>query len=141
MPGFLIVQILAMVAIGPIATTDATETTGAERFEKKVRPLLAARCWQCHGPMQHKGGLRLDSAESVAAGGDSGAVVVAGKPDESRVIQAIRHTGDLKMPPKGKLSEAETVELTEWVRSGAAWPNRQSPSRNNPQESQTDSRP
>ena len=36
------------------------ESAAMDRFEKKVRPLLAARCWQCHGPEKSKGGLRLD---------------------------------------------------------------------------------
>ncbi len=66
-----------------------------------------------------KGGLRLDSAAAIAAGGDSGPVVVPGKPGESRLIEAIRYAGELKMPPKGKLSDAEIAELTEWVRAGA----------------------
>ena len=93
-----------------------------ERFEKKIRPLLAGRCWQCHGSEKSKGGLRLDSAAAIETGGDSGPVVVAGKPGESRLIEAIRYTGELKMPPKGKLSDAEIAELTEWVRTGAIWP-------------------
>ena len=94
----------------------------AERFERKIRPLLAARCWQCHGSEKSKGGLRLDSAAAIEAGGDSGPVVVPGKPGESRLIEAIRYAGELKMPPKGKLSDAEIAELAEWVRTGAIWP-------------------
>ena len=93
-----------------------------DRFENKVRPLLAARCWQCHGPEKHKGGLRLDTAAAIRAGGDSGPVVLPGKPGESRLIEAIGYAGELKMPPKGKLSPAEIAELTEWVRAGAVWP-------------------
>ena len=45
-----------------------------------------------------------------------------GKPGESRLIEAIGYAGELKMPPKGKLSDAEIAELTAWVRAGAAWP-------------------
>ena len=101
---------------------EPTSQAGAERFEKKVRPLLAARCWGCHGAEKNKGGLRLHSAEAVAKGGDSGAVLIGGKPDDSSLIEVIRYVSDLKMPPKGKLSDAEILELTEWVRSGAIWP-------------------
>src|SRR5207253_1592584 len=53
----------------------------AEHFEKTVRPLLAGRCWRCHGPRRQKGGLRLDSADALAQGGGSGPVVVPGQPD------------------------------------------------------------
>jgi len=104
------------------ASAAGPEPSVVERFEKRVRPVLAARCWRCHGPEQHKGGLRLDSADGVATGGESGPVVVAGKPEESRLIQAVRYAGDLKMPPKGRLSDSEAAELTEWVRTGPSGP-------------------
>ena len=38
-----------------------------EHFEKRVRPLLAERCWKCHGPETARSGLRLDSAKGLAA--------------------------------------------------------------------------
>ncbi len=118
----LIGFVLVFLAIRPYVSAAGPDPTVVERFEKRVRPVLAARCWRCHGPEQHKGGLRLDSADGVATGGDSGLVVVAGKPEESRLIQAVRYAGDLKMPPKGRLNDAEAAELTEWVRTGAVWP-------------------
>ena len=93
-----------------------------DHFEKKIRPLLADHCWRCHGAEKHKGGLRLDSAEGFARGGETGAVVAAGKPDESLLIEAVRYQNDLKMPPKAKLSEPDVAALVEWVRAGAVWP-------------------
>jgi cytochrome c553 len=111
---FLLAALAAPAAAAPVP--------GTEQFEKKVRPLLAARCWQCHGPEKARGGLRLDSAAGLAKGGDSGPVVVAGKPGASRLIQAVRHTGDLKMPPKERLSEQEIADLVAWVAAGAVWP-------------------
>jgi Protein of unknown function (DUF1553)/Protein of unknown function (DUF1549)/Planctomycete cytochrome C len=122
MQSCLIGFVLVVLAIRPYESAAGPEPTVVERFEKRVRPVLAARCWRCHGPEQHKGGLRLDSADGVATGGDSGPVVVAGKPEESRLIQAVHYAGDLKMPPKGRLNDAEAAELTEWVRTGAVWP-------------------
>ncbi len=105
------------------ALADEPSTAGFnERFEKKVRPVLAERCWQCHGPQKTKGGLRLDSAEALAKGGDTGPSIVPGKPEESLLIEVVRYHTDLKMPPKGKLPEAEILELVEWVKSGANWP-------------------
>ena len=78
-----------------------------EHFEKRVRPLFIERCHKCHASEKAKGGLRLDSAEAIRRGGESGPVLVPGKPEESRLIQAIRHQGGLKMPPDGKLTEAQ----------------------------------
>ncbi len=117
-----ILAVLGMITSLPALAADKRDMAAIDRFENKVRPLLAARCWQCHGPEKRKGGLRLDTAEAVGAGGDSGPVVVPGKPHESRLIEAIGYKGELKMPPKGKLGDAEIAELTEWVRAGAVWP-------------------
>ena len=100
-----------------------------ERFEKSVRPLLAAKCWQCHGPDKQQGGLRLDSHEALATGGKSGPAVVPGEPGRSRLIQAILRRGDLKMPPQGGLSVVEIAALSSWVKNGARWPRAVAPRR------------
>jgi mono/diheme cytochrome c family protein len=92
-----------------------------EHFEKRVRPLFIERCHKCHASEKAKGGLRLDSAEAIRRGGESGPVLVPGKPEESRLIQAIRHQGGLKMPPDGKLTEAQIADLVQWIKSGADW--------------------
>src|SRR5438105_4373766 len=67
---------------------------GVAFYEQNVRPLLAAKCYSCHSakarPIQ--GGLRLDSAEGWTRGGAHGPAVVAGEPDRSRMILAVRHT-------------------------------------------------
>ena len=69
------------------------------------------------------GGLRLDSADAVQKGGKSGPPIVPGKPDDSLLIQAIRQThARIKMPPAGKLKDAEIAAITEWVKAGAVWP-------------------
>ncbi|MFM8580148.1 MAG: DUF1549 domain-containing protein, partial [Planctomycetaceae bacterium] len=94
----------------------------ASFFEAKIRPVLIDRCVECHGAAKQKAGLRLDSAAALKAGGDSGAVVTPGEPDQSSLIQVIRYTGDLKMPPKSKLPDAEIALLIDWVRRGAYWP-------------------
>src|SRR5262245_30924169 len=89
-------------------------------FEKKIRPLLVARCHSCHGEKKQNGELRLDSFAALMAGGESGdAVIVPGKPDESPLIDAVRY-GLREMPPKGNRLPAEEVDLlVEWVRIGA----------------------
>src|ERR1043165_1434436 len=102
---------------GPAAGADP-----AEFFEMKVRPVLAKNCYTCHTESK-MGGLRLDSADAVKQGGKSGPPIVAGKPDESLLIQAIRQTHErLKMPPNGKLKDQEIADIAEWVKSGAVWP-------------------
>ncbi len=93
-----------------------------EFFETRVRPVLAMHCLECHGPDKHKGGLRLDGRDAMLRGGEAGRVVVPGKPDESRLIEAIRYQGDVQMPPKRKLKDEDVLALAEWVTRGAFWP-------------------
>ena len=110
----------ALLAILPDPPKDHTSF-----FETNVRPLLAEKCFICHSQAQKKskGGLNLDTREALFKGGDSGPIVIPGKPDESRLIQAIRHTDpDLKMPPKQKLPDRDIETLTTWVKLGAPWP-------------------
>ena len=95
-------------------------------FETKIRPVLADQCYRCHSNEAEKlrGGLHLDSRAATLAGGDSGPALVPGKPEESRLIEAIRYGNpDLRMPPKGnKLPEAIIADFVEWVRRGAPDP-------------------
>src|SRR5262245_38257669 len=92
-------------------------------FEEKVRPLLAANCFECHGPKKQESGLRLDSRAAVIEGGDSGEkTVVPGDPERSLLVKAINHVGDYHMPPKRKLADDEIAALTEWVKVGLPWP-------------------
>jgi hypothetical protein len=100
---------------------ESADSSGAEFFEKSVRPILAARCQGCHGPTKQKGNLRLDSRESVLAGGSTGPAVVAGKPEASLLVQAINYGEDRQMPPKSKLADTEITALTHWVQIGAPW--------------------
>lgn len=105
--------------------TSAAATPSAadlEFFEKRVRPLLIARCHECHGAEKQKGSLRLDSQASIIHGGDTGPAVVPGKPDESLLVDAVRYGDTYQMPPKGRLPEEEVAVLVEWVGRGAPWP-------------------
>jgi cytochrome c553 len=100
----------------------AEDAARIEFFESSVRPVLVARCQACHDSKKAKAGLRVDSRDSLMRGGESGPAMEPGKPDVSRIIEAIRYSGDLQMPPKGKLTENEIESLTRWVRDGAVWP-------------------
>ena len=90
-------------------------------FENQVRPLLAGSCFKCHGPKKQQGGLRLDSRAALLQGGDNGPVLVPGAPEKSRLIQAVRRTGELKMPPNKQLAPAQVAALVRWVKMGAPW--------------------
>src|SRR5262245_12406580 len=93
----------------------------ADFFESKVRPVLAANCYDCHTD-QRMGGLRVDSRDALLKGGRSGPAIVPGDPEKSRLIAAVRQTGTLKMPKGGVLKADEVSALADWVRAGAPWP-------------------
>jgi len=91
-------------------------------FETRIRPVLIQQCQNCHGNKKQSGGLRLDLRDAFLRGGDSGPIVVAGKPADSILIQAIRHMGDTAMPPEGKLPETTIRHFEQWIKLGAPWP-------------------
>jgi cytochrome c553 len=114
-------------AAPPAARKPRPLTAAEAAFERHVRPVLLARCAGCHGPKKRMGGLRLDTRAGLRQGGDNGPVIQPGNPGASRLIQAVRQAGALKMPPEGKLPPDAVVALEAWVRAGAAWPEEASP--------------
>jgi mono/diheme cytochrome c family protein len=116
--------ILVGVIVAPVRVADQPTTEDVQFFETRIRPILAEKCLKCHGPDKQKGDLRLDSAEAVAKGGGSGQpLFVAGKPEESLLLRAVRHTaGVAKMPLEGKLKDSEIADLAAWVKRGAPFP-------------------
>jgi hypothetical protein len=108
------------------APLDGRDAKGVEFFEKKIRPILANTCYQCHSRQSKKvkGGLLLDSHEGLLKGGDSGPIFVTGDPDKSLLIKAVRYKDqDLRMPPDGKkLTGAQVADLEAWVKMGAPLP-------------------
>jgi hypothetical protein len=114
--------LLALALLPPGGRVRAADARGEEFFEKQVRPLLAERCLKCHGDKKPKGGLRLTSRAAVLKGGATGPAVVAGKPDGSLLVQAIRYADTPRMPPKGKLNDHDVAVLEKWVRLGLPWP-------------------
>ncbi len=103
----------------------AQDPKGAEFFERKIRPVLAERCYGCHSAKAEKlkGALRLDSREGMTKGGNMGPALVPGDLDRSLLVKAIRWTDpELQMPPKGKLPPAAVADLEAWVRMGAPYP-------------------
>jgi hypothetical protein len=119
--------ILLAVSI-PVSGADKETPFSAadlEFFEKNVRPVLVEHCYECHSAKgdEIEGGLRLDYREGHLKGGDTGAAIVPGKPEASRLVKAVSYADvDLQMPPEGKLPAAKIAALTEWVKRGAPWP-------------------
>ena len=99
-------------------------TDGLTFFRESIQPILQDHCYECHGFNSRKGNLSLAQPEGLLAGGKSGRAVVPGKPEQSLLIAAIRHSDEeLQMPPSGKLAGEKIAALEKWVQMGAPWPN------------------
>lgn len=121
-PGFM----KTLLSEEQTAEPQAGKGSGASEgvFAAKIRPLLEARCVQCHGAVKHKGGYRLDLPEQALKGGESGRVAIKpGDPFESNLVRLILlpRTSDDVMPPEGKdpLTAEETMLLIRWIQAGA----------------------
>ncbi len=105
-----------------VATPALAENPDAELFEKKIRPVLAAQCFQCHSSKlaDPKGDLILDTKAGLAKGGFLGPAIVPGKPAESRLLLALSYADpNLAMPPAGRLSNEVIADFERWITRGA----------------------
>ncbi len=121
-PSLILVSLFSFAQISRAQSPQ--KTADIRFFETRIRPLLANRCYRCHGEKKQRGDLRVDSPASLKKGGASGsAVVIPGQPEKSLLIQAVRHLNDdLRMPPGKKLTKQEIADLAHWVKTGALFP-------------------
>lgn len=128
---------VAILAFASIATAALAQSDSAQpdadphqeplRFNRDIRPILAAACFRCHGQdsSHREAGLRLDLADEAMAARDSGRGIVPGKPEESLIWQRIVSTdADTVMPPPNatrQLTDDEKQLLQRWMRQGAPY--------------------
>ncbi|MFP6602226.1 MAG: PSD1 and planctomycete cytochrome C domain-containing protein, partial [Pirellulaceae bacterium] len=98
-----------------------TTAAASNHFEQQIRPILVSKCLKCHGPEKQKSNLRLDSRAAILQGGKKGPAIVPGKPNQSRLIAALKYQ-KLEMPPKGQLPDKTIRHFEAWIASGAPWP-------------------
>ena len=124
----LAAAVLAFAGFGPHLSAQLAPDQ-VEFFEKKIRPVLAEKCYVCHGSKtEPMAGLRVDSKDALLKGGGRGTSIVSGDPDGSLLIRAIRYTDlDLKMPPTGKLPDKQIRDFEQWVSIGAPDPRTNAP--------------
>ena len=112
-----------MGMLDPAKAGVGDESRQLEFFEARIRPVLIDQCYSCHSSDSEsaKGGLLLDSAIGLLAGGDSGPAIVKGQPFLSPLLEAIRYEGT-QMPPDGKLPDYVIADFEKWIADGAVDP-------------------
>ena len=100
-------------------------------YEAVLKPLLRERCVSCHGALQQKAGLRLDTVAGMLRGGKHGPVLVVGKAEQSvMVLRTTSADADERMPPEHEgqpFSEAQVALLKQWITDGASAPAGETP--------------
>jgi ankyrin repeat protein len=107
--------LIALAAL-PVAARADTKVD----FATQIQPLLAQKCYACHGQDVQQSGLRLDKRQNAMRGSDYGPVIVPGKSAESKLIRrVVNGDGAMQMPPTGPLSADEIALLRAWIDQGA----------------------
>ena len=104
----------------------AGSLSGAEvDYVSQIKPILAEKCFSCHGALKQEADLRLETRTLMVQGGDSGPVIIPGHPEESLLFERINSHGDDRMPPMGEGSAATPDQINlirQWILDGANAP-------------------
>lgn len=115
-------------ASAPVEPSTVTSTGNSPVFAAKVRPILASRCYACHGASVQQNGLRVDSLEALLKGSDSGKVITPGKSASSHLVSRLLGDEFPRMPYGAPpLSASEIQIIRQWIDSGAPGPDSTSP--------------
>ncbi len=108
---------LTMTGVCNARTVDESD----QSYLVAIKPILEKHCYACHGGIKQEAGLRLDTAELILKGSDSGPILDPQNIEQSELLKRITANDDSLMPPKheGERLKAEQVNLiTDWLNSG-----------------------
>ncbi|MEZ6127405.1 MAG: DUF1553 domain-containing protein [Planctomycetaceae bacterium] len=121
----VIIAACTMATIATAADERSAPDDAAKRefFETRIRPVLIQHCYQCHSADAKtiRGGLLLDSRDGVIQGGESGAAVIPGNPDDSLLLSSLKHES-FEMPPDRRLPDSVVADFEKWILDGAVDP-------------------
>jgi hypothetical protein len=116
-PALRLVSAALLLALLAGSSAQGAEAAAVPLFERDVLPILNAHCLQCHGGVHQRNGLDLRSLPAVLKGGQSGPVIVPGKPDESLLWQKLQT--DAMPKTDNKVAAANKAIIRAWIASGA----------------------
>jgi hypothetical protein len=117
--------LLLLMLLGCPAWSGLSPQARAVDYQTEIKPLLAEKCYSCHGALEQESSLRLETRELMMRGGDSGAAIVPGHADRSLIIERMTADGFDRMPPieQGAAMTAGQIDLIrQWIESGAETP-------------------
>lgn len=116
---------LALVVPGPSrvalcgSPSQGKPRGGIPSFADDIQPLFQSKCIRCHGAKARKADLDLSTPAGVRKGGESGPVIVPGKPAESALFEKV-HEGEMPPSKKDRLSESQVEAIRTWIEAGAS---------------------
>lgn len=126
-----------------LKSKDSIKIVSYNVYKEEIKPILQVRCYNCHGPLKQKGGLRLDSESFIKKGGKEDIVLVVNNPLKSKMYTnlVLPMEDDKHMPPKGKhqLTNQEITTIKQWIANGASFEDKIDTITNSLKESTADS--
>ena len=124
----MITMMMIVLGVSKVEASEEISPQQLEFFEKKIRPVLAETCYECHNSIdKSKGDIALDYKKAL----DESGIIVRGKPDESDLILSIRHHEDYEAMPskKPKLPDDVIADFEKWIKMGAPDPRLKKPTK------------
>jgi hypothetical protein len=119
--GIITALLLALLA-APSLPAQTFSAEDLRLFETEVQPILAQSCLLCHNEKLRTSGLAFNSRDAILQGGNRGPAIVPGDPANSLMLKAVQQSGDLKMPPTGRLPDEQIAAIERWIARGLPWP-------------------
>jgi hypothetical protein len=120
-------QLALLVSLPLLCSALALPAPAAEKvaYVRAVKPILTARCYACHGALQQKNDLRVDTVALMKKGGENGPVIVPGNSAESLLLTHVTGANGKRMPPASEgegLKKDEIALIRAWIEEGATGP-------------------
>lgn len=124
-----ILPALSLTAFVCLTASVQADEASVELYKREIQPVLAKRCYACHGALKQEGGLRVDTVELMKRGGDSGSSIATADAKNSLILQRISSTDPAsRMPHEGEPLKPEQIDaITSWLNSNAPGPNDETP--------------
>jgi hypothetical protein len=123
--------IAAVAGMGLVASASGLQAEGTVDYLRQIKPLFADKCYACHGALQQKADLRLDTVKSILDGSGKGRVVIPGQSDKSKLIDhVLARKGARLMPPAtdgDPFSPAQVTLIRKWIDEGTRGPMNEKP--------------